>query len=278
MTKRVISTVVLWMGLAAILALLHRWGGVLLLVAISVLAHWECLRLVRAPQGLAPALKSQDALAAVLSGLVLLVGVYLLPASQVERGAHFAWVLGAFCGLYLLVPFTADRQQRDSMRANLAMFLYVPWQLQFYVLLLHGYETLWAPVWVAAVAKFNDAGALLCGRWLGRRKLASRLSPGKTVEGAIGGLLTGALVGLLLWALSGGQERWGFSAPTAFAVALLLGPVSIVSDLSASWLKRRAQVKDSGLAIPGIGGVLDLADSLLLTAPVAYLLLMGLRG
>ncbi len=122
--------------------------------------------------------------------------------------------------------------------------------------------------------KATDIGAYFTGMALGRRKLIPWLSPGKTREGLIGGVLAGTAVGALgAWwssdcACCTPIEPWrGAVAGTLFGI---FGPLG---DLAESLLKREARVKDSGTALPGMGGVHDVADSLLLTAPIAWLIL-----
>ena len=115
-----------------------------------------------------------------------------------------------------------------------------------------------------------DTGAYFAGRRFGKRKLAPNISPGKTVEGAVGGLL---LAGV--WALLAGT--YVFAPANALQVALLLlltmivAAVSIVGDLTESMFKRVAGIKDSGNILPGHGGILDRVDSILAGAPVMVL-------
>jgi len=123
-----------------------------------------------------------------------------------------------------------------------------------------------------------DAGAYFAGRRFGRRKLAPQISPGKTVEGAIGGLLVGTLAGPLVRAVFGvlwpdliGGFGWGASLVFGFLLAL----VGIVGDLVESLLKRDAAVKDAGGLLPGMGGLLDRLDSPLLGIPLMYYLLLA---
>lgn len=124
-----------------------------------------------------------------------------------------------------------------------------------------------------AVVVWSDAGAYFAGRAYGQHKLAPRISPGKTVEGAIGGVVGGTLSGLVfkgifdLWWPSLSQV-FGWVAAVGFGV--ILSVVAIVGDLVESLLKRDAQVKDAGAVLPGMGGVLDRIDSPLLAIPVMY--------
>ena len=115
------------------------------------------------------------------------------------------------------------------------------------------------------------------GHVVAKRKLAPRISPGKSVEGAIGGVIGGTLGGLAMksifdffWTdLSAGL---GFAAAAGFGV--LIAVVAIVGDLVESLLKRDAAVKDAGTLLPGMGGLLDRIDALLLGIPVTYYLML----
>ena len=145
----------------------------------------------------------------------------------------------------------------------------------------------WMVLAIVGVVKAADVGAYFTGKAVGRHKLIPWLSPGKTVEGFVGGLALSAVVGAAIaaalknsnWGGNGAidQARW---ADVSMAVALtvgglsgiVLGAVGQLGDLLESLLKRDAGVKDSG-ALPGFGGVLDVLDSPLLAAPVAYWLL-----
>jgi phosphatidate cytidylyltransferase len=125
-----------------------------------------------------------------------------------------------------------------------------------------------ALVWIA------DTGAYFAGRRLGRRKLASHISPGKTIEGLAGGLAATALWGVI------GAIWLGLSFAQGLllvGVVVLTGIISVAGDLLESVLKRVAGVKDSGHLLPGHGGVLDRIDSATAAVPVAVLGL-GLLG
>ncbi len=121
-----------------------------------------------------------------------------------------------------------------------------------------------------ATVKMSDTGQYTAGRLFGRHKLAPSVSPGKTWEGAVGGVLFAMVTAWLV-------PIWGNSAITAkdavavTAFAMAVAAAGIIGDLAESMLKRDAGVKDSSTWMPGFGGVLDLLDSLFGAAPVAYL-------
>ncbi len=129
--------------------------------------------------------------------------------------------------------------------------------------------------WLAvltAITVGSDTGAYYAGRKFGRRKLCPAISPGKTVAGAVGGLLIGTLSGILVGVLLPGHARFFLY----LLVGLILVPVGIAGDLTESVIKRATGTKDSGTLLAGHGGLLDRVDSLLLTAPVIYYILLGL--
>lgn len=122
---------------------------------------------------------------------------------------------------------------------------------------------------IGAIA-IADSAAYFTGRKFGKRKLAPSISPGKTIEGALGAAVGVTLYGLILypwWPLCGIN-----CLPRGLGFFWLLLMLSIVGDLFESWIKRQAGVKDSGTLLPGHGGVLDRLDSLISTLPVAALL------
>ncbi|MCD0506276.1 phosphatidate cytidylyltransferase, partial [Bordetella petrii] len=178
----------------------------------------------------------------------------------------------------LAVTAAVVRGRADAPPASLAWSLFsVPailaaWSVLALMYMARGgwfVVSLLALVWVA------DIAAYFVGRAIGKRKLAPRVSPGKTVEGAVAGIL-GAVAWVWvssLWANSFGHalvERW--SLGLALPAAALLGALSIVGDLFESLLKRRAGRKDSSALLPGHGGVYDRIDAILPVAPFALLL------
>jgi phosphatidate cytidylyltransferase len=127
---------------------------------------------------------------------------------------------------------------------------------------------------VLAVAWIADTGGYFAGRRWGRHKLAPSISPGKTWEGAAGGLIAAAAYAIIVSMFAGGGNK---DAALFVGVAALLVAVSIVGDLFESAAKRQAGVKDSGALLPGHGGMLDRIDSATATLPVAASLLLMVR-
>ncbi len=129
-----------------------------------------------------------------------------------------------------------------------------------------------------AVVKFTDIGAYFAGHRWGRHKMAPVISPGKTWEGAAGGLALGVVMAMFtLGPLARmmnvpSQRGWLAWLGGAIAYGLIVSAAGMIGDLAESLLKRDAGMKDSSTWLPGFGGVLDLLDSLLFAAPVAYFL------
>lgn len=132
----------------------------------------------------------------------------------------------------------------------------------------HGHSTgAWQVLWLLAAVALADTGAYAVGRAFGRRKLAPSVSPGKTVEGAVGGALA-----VLAWSLCGAVLFDGETVRWLVLGAVVFG-AAVTGDLFESALKRARGVKDSGKILPGHGGVLDRIDAVLAAAPVFALLL-----
>ena len=129
-----------------------------------------------------------------------------------------------------------------------------------YGLLLGFFVVLWS----------NDTGAYLVGSKIGKNKLFERVSPNKTWEGFIGALFWAQLAGCGLYALLGSKLSILGSWTHVIVLGVILALLAVVGDLAESIIKRCFGAKDSGKTLPGIGGALDLIDSLCFTAPVLY--------
>lgn len=266
MTHRIASTVILWIALIAILVFGGIHGAFAILAAAALLTQWEAYGLIRATGG------QPLAAAGLAAGALHLLGFAYLPYAGLHPLAGLA------LGLTLIVLVVLVRGPAGGclpvFSATMAG-LAVPLLLGFFLPILQAGQILLA-VWIIAVAKFTDAGALLVGLRFGRTAFSPVLSPNKTWEGVVGGVLVAAVVGVLFQWLFARHLPVGFTALFALWAAVPIAVASIAADLFESALKRSAGVKDSGRTIPGIGGVFDLTDSFLLAAPVGFILLSGL--
>jgi phosphatidate cytidylyltransferase len=167
-----------------------------------------------------------------------------------------------------------------TIATTLFGLMYVPWLLNFVQKIiffpfasagLMG-EGKYFLLYFILVTKFSDMGAYAVGSLIGRHKMIPRISPGKTWEGFAGAIVvsTGAS---LVFVHFFGAHMFGMNPLHATILGIVLSVTAVIGDLIESLFKREAGVKDSGHLFPGIGGILDLLDSLLFNAPIMYLYL-----
>ncbi len=129
----------------------------------------------------------------------------------------------------------------------------------------------WVLLYMILIVKVTDIGAFFTGCNLGRHKLCPRISPAKTWEGCVGGVLAGCATSLVFWVtLSGDIGPVTLTVADALILGMVLPVMGILGDLIESMLKRAIAVKDSGGWVKGMGGILDILDSLIFAAPVLY--------
>jgi phosphatidate cytidylyltransferase len=192
-------------------------------------------------------------------------------ANDFETGFLILFVLG------LCVRQLAARQNPDGLLAistTLFGLMYVPWLLNFFqkITFFPGVDGHFYLLYFLLVTKFSDTGAYVVGSICGRHKVIPRISPGKTWEG-IGGAVVASTLASLALAWLARDRLAGMTWAHAAILGVLLGISAVIGDLIESLFKREAGVKDSGRWLPGIGGILDLVDSLLFNAPLMYLYL-----
>jgi len=186
-------------------------------------------------------------------------------------------------GLVLIGAFSSELIGGANIQRfaySLLAFLYLPWTLGFFLLLRHspdGSVGIWILTLPLLCSFSNDIGGYFVGRYLGKRKLAPTISPGKTVEGSIGGIATSFLVLFLFTTIVRSaypESPFALFRPVElFIFNLVLSFAAQLGDLTESMLKRYCEVKDSGYFLPGHGGLLDRLDSHLFTVPLTYYLL-----
>jgi phosphatidate cytidylyltransferase len=192
----------------------------------------------------------------------------LLPAAAL---AGYDWLLGAIV-LAILAPSTAFTLSPDPRRAvdawlwSITTALYVGVLASHFVLLREAPDGRDWLLFTVLTVWITDTGAYFVGRTLGRHRLAPAISPGKTIEGALGSAIAGFAAVFALDAIFG----LGLDTQHRVILGLLLPAVTLFGDLAESALKRSLDIKDSGALVPGHGGVLDRLDSLLFAAPVVY--------
>lgn len=170
-------------------------------------------------------------------------------------------------GLISLRQFKHNSSMPEIVAKQVLGIIYIPLFLSCLIMIRGRLDDgiLWIFLLLSIIFA-GDIGAYYIGSYFGRHKLCPAISPGKTIEGSIGGLVANLGTGALLKYFFFPLLPWGVS----ILFFLLIGIVGQVGDLFESELKRAANVKDSGVILPGHGGVLDRIDALLFAAPVAF--------
>lgn len=186
--------------------------------------------------------------------------------------------------VFLLVVFarqmfqrTRDRNPLETMAYTLFGLLYVVWLFNFLTKIVYlaprgptGETTgQYYVLYLLLVTKFSDMGAYLAGTLFGRHKLVPHISPHKSWEGLVGAIALATAGSFGLWLLIPGRLSV-FTATDVAVLGVLIGGAAVIGDLAESIVKRGVEAKDSGGLLPGIGGVLDLIDSVLFTAPILF--------
>ena len=269
MKYRIISFATLWSILAISLWLFGVHAGVFIIAILAFLTQLELYQLFT-KMGLKP-MKGLG----IAAGAIITLGAYYL--GDIDSGNDL-FVLSFVVIALIIICLDLQAGRLRSFMPTLFGLIYVPFMLHFLIKIVKLAESngetaatgMFLAVWVVAVAKCADVGGLLVGMKLGKTPL-SVISPKKTYEGAAGGIGFSMLIGVILIGFFHTLVPADFSWWLGALIAIPIGVASIASDLVESAFKRQADVKDSGKIIPGIGGIFDLTDSLILTAPLGYL-------
>ncbi|WP_312830093.1 phosphatidate cytidylyltransferase [Pantoea anthophila] len=280
--SRLITALILIPLVIAALFWLPLVGFAITTIIICMLAAWEWGQLA----GMAS--RQQRVWLAVLCGLLLALMQFTLPPYQhdvhlpqvaTSLWASLVWWVVALL-LVLSYPASAAFWRHSRPLSLLfGLLTLVPFFWGMMALRQYHYETdhfagAWWLLFVMLLVWGADSGAYMFGKMFGKHKLAPKVSPGKTWEGFLGGLVSSALIALLFATLA----PLTVSAGTLVVCAVIATLASVLGDLTESMFKREAGIKDSGNLIPGHGGILDRIDSLTAAVPVfACLLLLVFR-
>jgi phosphatidate cytidylyltransferase len=220
----------------------------------------------------------------VFGGVMLLVATFLDVSGQwgmavgpsrindFESSFFILFVLGLCIRQFLSRHTTAGIV---AISTTLFGLMYVPWLLNF-IQKINFFrphvEGHYYVLYFLLVTKFSDCGAYMVGSLIGKHKMIPRISPGKTREG-FGGAVVVSTAASVVFARLAGPHLAGMTTLHAVVLGVILSVAAVVGDLIESLFKREAGLKDSGHFFPGIGGILDLLDSLLFNAPLMYLYL-----
>jgi phosphatidate cytidylyltransferase len=279
--RRLASTVVLWTAILAAMFSGNRFiadGVFVLIVAFLALAGLVEFYGLAEKRGLAC-----FKITGVIGGGLLMVGTFLnvtghlgtsgSPArvNDFETGFLILFVLG-LCLRQLLAK--ENPAGLTAIAVTLFGLMYVPWLLNFIqkINFFPGVEGKYFLLYFILITKFSDMGAYIVGSLIGRHKMIPRISPGKTWEG-FGGAIVVSTGASLVFVHFLGDHMAGMNWVHAVVLGVILSSTAVIGDLIESLFKREAGAKDSGNILPGIGGILDLLDSLLFNAPIMYLYL-----
>lgn len=261
MKDRILASLVLWTLIIGMPALFGNVGAFLLIAVFGTATFIELAALLTKARQPIDRTTSTVLFAGLMLGLIFVPPWIMPPFGLVAIG------LGVAAIVMLLTAPAGQFSQRVAASLGAVMLILLP----FSSLLLLVHENGMAlPVWIIAVTKFCDVGALLAGKWFGRHKLSPVLSPRKTWEGLAGGILLSVVVSILIVGFFSPFFPASLSIAGAAVAAVPIAIAGVFGDLMESAFKREAEVKDSGTTIPGIGGFFDLCDSLLLALPIGY--------
>jgi phosphatidate cytidylyltransferase len=271
LVKRLLVTIILLpVGMAAILA--GGWYLTALVAVFMCLAAWEYVELFRAG-GLRP------------TGVLVIGGTLILQLGRNFNGFDSAaWMISLVILLsmtYHLVAYERGRDQAGSdFAVTVAGIFYIGWFGAYFISLRNLPEGKWWILIVLPAVWFADAGAYFIGKRFGRHKLSPRLSPNKTWEGYLGGIIAGVLLTALfaaIWRVGAGPNS-AITPLRGALVGLVMGIFPTLGDLGESMIKRQMGVKDSGNLLPGHGGAFDRIDSWLWAVVLGYYMILWLWG
>lgn len=284
---RAVSSLVLWTVVFSMIfsgGWVGKIGSWLIITFFGLMAQWEFYQAVSA-RGYLIYRK-----AGLFCGLLLFLSSLWFLVLEPSL-ADLSWVavsavlvLSIVGGLIRLV-ILGEPREKQVISIGLTAFglVYVPYLFNYVCRVAFLDEPLPAGhsgelvlLYLLVVTKMSDIGAFCFGQIFGRHKMSPMISPGKTWEGFVGGGLSSLGASLLLVYLCQNQLA-GIGWRDGVILGLLLPVAATIGDLAESVVKRDTQIKDSGSSIPGIGGALDLIDSILFTAPVLYFYLYFVR-
>ncbi|MFV0338163.1 MAG: phosphatidate cytidylyltransferase [Chthoniobacterales bacterium] len=282
--RRFASTITLWVIILGSILSGNEIAFFCLLTALPLVGLWEYFNMLRGA-GI-----PHHPLTGMLTAAIFLAGSFLY-SRTVGPDDGFGFTLAVIV-LFLLIVFARqmfiairDKEPLEATAYTLFGLIYIPWLYNFLIKLLFLFPRddtgaltgQYYILYLLLVTKFTDMGAYCFGVIFGRHKFAPHISPAKTWEGILGALFTAIAGSYGLYLLIPDKLAvlsW-FDLPI---LGLLLGVVAIVGDLAESIIKRSTNAKDSSHVLPGIGGTLDLIDSVLFTAPVFFFYLRFVCG
>jgi len=261
--KRLLSGIVACM--LAVFSVLNEWFGIAFVCFLTAGGLYEFFYMI----------KKKDipiySYTGIFIGLLIPLSIYF--RFEPTKNWELLFIVCGFL-LILLLQFSREDNRNAVVGLSTTMFgvIYVSWFLSFLVkvrLMLPGWEGAQLLAFIILVTKMGDVGAMVVGTRIGKHPLLPKVSPNKSIEGCLGGLLFSAATAVLLRSFL--PELPHFTVWYVALMGAFFGSLGQLGDLSESLIKRDCNVKDSGNIFPGIGGVLDAIDSLLFSAPAFYI-------
>lgn len=280
---RLSSTIILWLLLLATILIGWEIGFFALVGFMAMRALWEYYSMLE-HDGI-----RVFTLTGLICAAVLLCGGFLITrASGAENSRDFELLVLV---LFLVTIFArqmfrgAENDPLRGMSYTIFGLFYIPWLFSFITKIIYLTPRLengmttgqWYVLYLVAVTKFSDMGAYVFGSLFGKHPFAPHISPKKTWEGFFGALFSSLLCSFWMYALMP-EKLSAFRFDDIVFLGLLLGFAAVVGDLAESIVKRGAHTKDSSAMLPGIGGTLDLIDSILFTAPILFFYMRFVLG
>jgi phosphatidate cytidylyltransferase len=276
MKERIFSTIILCALVILTLTETGILGGVSLLALCSALTQWELYQLME-KMNWNPYKRS-----ATVLGTLILMGSFFSQEGLFDLNyvlSMFVEMVVIFAFLLILMGGRPEDLKSVFLPTIFGIF-YVPIMFSIpvslipkFLLLSESNLPLLLILWVIVVTKFSDIGGLLIGSKIGKHKLAPAFSPKKTWEGLLGSILFSIVSGYVFAFCSGNTWPKSFTNWKIGVLSAIIAVIALVSDLVESGFKRLAGEKDSGHIIPGIGGMFDLMDSLILALPMGIILI-----
>lgn len=279
------STIALWAVILTGILSGYEIFYFLLIGGLGLLGLWEYFRMLQEDD--VPCFRWTGMLCAA----IFLTGSFLYSREYGADSGHDFELAVLVC--FIIVVFgrqmfnaIRDREPLESVAYTLFGLIYIPFLFNFLTKIVYlpppdsatGMVTgQFYVLYLVVVTKFSDMGGYVFGMLFGRHRSVPHISPAKTWEGFVGAVLTALLASWLVhWLLPG--KLPALTTFDLFLLPLLLGVAAIIGDLAESIIKRSTQTKDSSHLLPGIGGTLDLIDSVLFTAPILYFYLRLVAG
>ena len=254
--------------------LFSEYSFVALLLGVLLIGQHELLKLVATTSISA----TPNKILSYLLSLTVFGGFIFFPVldsalgiGEIHYYIYFSAIILLITAIMVVELFSASNKAAENIVFSLFGSVYLAIPLGFLVLIAmfpdNGFHP-WTVLFFFFFMWSSDSGAYFTGRFFGKTKLFERLSPKKTVEGFIGGMIVSALMGVAAWYVLGMIPLW-----TWVSLGALMAFTGTAGDLFESMLKRQSGIKDSGNLLPGHGGILDRFDSTFLSAPLFWMLL-----